>query len=226
MGKGAASGDTTWNVDGMPITDMSSLSLAVLLRLRHVPGDERRHRRRGREERHGRRADELHAPKSGTNQFHGQWKTYFEGQGMQSMNMPPDLAASVGLEDRSRRRDGTLPGLGRRHRRADPQGPLVVLGRVRRAGHPHHQDGRREGPHGPARTRPSRRRAQITKSMRGSFTFFQAGKYKWGRNAGAFCDQDCSVDQGPVGGPNQMCEGRGQLQRREQPVPRRAATRT
>ena len=26
MGKGAASGDTTWNVDGMPITDMSSLS--------------------------------------------------------------------------------------------------------------------------------------------------------------------------------------------------------
>ena len=62
MGKGAASGDTTWNVDGMPITDMSSLSspfyfdFDMFQEMNVVTGGS------DAEERDRRRADELHAP--------------------------------------------------------------------------------------------------------------------------------------------------------------------
>jgi Carboxypeptidase regulatory-like domain/TonB-dependent Receptor Plug Domain len=38
IAKGATTGDNTWYMDGIPITDMRAL-IAELLRLRHVPGD-------------------------------------------------------------------------------------------------------------------------------------------------------------------------------------------
>ena len=45
---------------------------------------------------------------------------------------------------------------------------------------------------------------QITKSMRGSFTFFQANKQKWGRNASPTRPQETTCNQD---GPNSMYKG-------------------
>ena len=60
--KGAAGADNTWNIDGIPITDMARARVvADLLRLRHVPGDAGHDRRRRHHERDARRPAELRA---------------------------------------------------------------------------------------------------------------------------------------------------------------------
>lgn len=46
--------------------------------------------------------------------------------------------------------------------------------------------------------------AQLTKSLRASFTYLYGNKQKWGRNAGATCDQNCSFDQS---GPTKFYKG-------------------
>ena len=59
LAKGAGVTENTWNLDGIPVTDLAATgSLADLLQLRHVPGDERDHRRRIRDQSHRRRAAE------------------------------------------------------------------------------------------------------------------------------------------------------------------------
>ena len=85
MGKGASSGDTTWNVDGMPITDMSSLSSPVYYdfdmfqEMNIVTG--------GSDVKSATGGIQMNFMlKSGTNQFHGNARGYFENEGMQAMN--------------------------------------------------------------------------------------------------------------------------------------------
>ena len=125
---------------------------------------------------------------------------------MQSMNMPPDLAASSGSKTGHGRRTERFTDWG-----GDFGGP-ILKDRWWFWGAYGEQDIRIIKMAGVndrtlLKNASFKTQGQLTKSMRGSFTFFQAGKQKWGRNAGAICDQDCSVDQGPVGGPNQMWKG-------------------
>ena len=79
MGKGAASGDTTWNVDGMPITDMSSLSspfyydFDMFQEMNVVTG--------GSDPKSATGGVQMNFMlKSGTNSFHGSGKLYFENE--------------------------------------------------------------------------------------------------------------------------------------------------
>ena len=205
MGKGAGSGDTTWNVDGMPITDMSSLSspfyfdFDAFQEMNVVTG--------GSDAKSATGGVQMNFMlRSGTNSFHGQWKTYYEDNSMQATNMPPDLAASVGSKTGHGDETERFTDWG-----GDVGGP-ILKDRWWFWGAYGEQDIRIIKMAG-AKDRTLLKNAsfktqgQLSKSMRGSFTFFQAGKYKFGRNAGATCDQDCSVDQGPVGGPNQMWKG-------------------
>ncbi len=205
MGKGAASGDTTWNVDGMPITDMSSLSspfyfdFDMFQEMNIVTG--------GSEAKSATGGIQMNFMlRSGTNQFHGQWKTYFENDAMQWTNMTPELAAASGSKTGRGDETELFTDWG-----GDFGGP-ILRDRWWFWGAYGEQDIRIIKMSGVKdrtvlKNASFKTQGQITKAMRGSFTFFQAGKYKWGRNAGAFCDQDCSVDQGPVGGPNQMWKG-------------------
>src|SRR5688572_2056445 len=57
LAKGAGVSENTWNLDGIPVTDLAATgSSSHLLQLRHVPGDERDHRRRVGDQPNGRRA--------------------------------------------------------------------------------------------------------------------------------------------------------------------------
>lgn len=209
MGKGAGSGDTTWNVDGMPITDMSSLSspfyfdFDMFQEMSVVTG--------GADAKSATGGVQMNFMlRSGTNNFHGQTKFYYEDprkwEWMQATNMPADLAKSLGSKTGAGDKTQLFQDWG-----GDLGGP-IVRDRWWFWGAYGDQD-IRIIKMGGARDRTALRNAsfktqgQITKSMRGSFTFFQANKLKWGRNAGATCDQDCSVNQQGFGGPNRMYKG-------------------
>ncbi len=140
---------------------------------------------------------------------------------MQSVNMPPDLAASSGSKTGHGEETERFTDWG-----GDFGGP-ILKDRWWFWGAYGEQDIRIIKMAGVKdrtllKNASFKTQGQLTKSMRGSFTFFQAGKQKWGRNAGAFCDA------GLLGGPGTGwrtepdVEGRGQLQHREQHVPRRA----
>ena len=210
MGKGAASGDTTWNVDGMPITDMSSLSspfyfdFDMFQEMSVVTG--------GSDAKSATGGVQMNFMlRSGTNTFHGQAKFYDENPRawgwMQATNMPADLAKSLGSKTGAGDKTNLFQDWG-----GDVGGP-ILKDRWWFWGAYGEQDIRIEKMSGVKdrtvlKNASFKTQGQLTKSLRGSFTFFQAGKYKWGRNAGASCDQNCSVDQHGFGGtPNRMFKG-------------------
>jgi hypothetical protein len=209
MGKGAGSGDTTWNVDGMPITDMSSLSspfyfdFDMFQEMSVVTG--------GADAKSATGGIQMNFMlRSGTNNFHGQAKFYDENPRawgwMQATNMPADLAASLGSKTGAGDKTLLFQDWG-----GDIGGP-ILKDRWWFWGAWGDQDIRIIKMSGVKdrtvmKNASFKTQGQITKSLRGSFTFFQANKLKWGRNAGATCDQNCSVDQQGFGGPNRMYKG-------------------
>ena len=94
--KGAGSGDNTWNIDGVPITDMAALGASptyydfdMFQEMAATTGG----------------ADLTNATpgvslnmvlKSGSNTPHGSARIYFENEDMQANNMPDDLKARLG----------------------------------------------------------------------------------------------------------------------------------
>jgi hypothetical protein len=94
--KGAASGENTWNIDGVPITDMSALGSSptyydfdMFQEMQVTTGG----------------ADLTNATpgvalnfvlKGGTNTPHGSTRIYYENESMQSNNLPDELAATLG----------------------------------------------------------------------------------------------------------------------------------
>jgi hypothetical protein len=196
MGKGALSGQTTWNVDGMPITDMSSLSspfyfdFDMFQEMSVTTG--------GADTKSATGGIQLNFMlKSGTNTFHGNARTYFENEGMQSKNLPSSLNYLAGKTGKGDRTEQYLDWGG------DIGGPVLkdrwwfwaAYGRtdVRILKLANVKD-RTVLPNISAKTQ-----AQISKGLRGSFTYFSANKNKWGRGASSTHPQETTFDQG---GPN------------------------
>jgi hypothetical protein len=202
MGKGSSSGQATWNVDGMPITDMSSLSspfyydFDMFTELNIVTG--------GADVKSATGGIQMNFMlKSGTNAFHGNAKGYIATPGMQSTNMPADLQASLGGTTGKGDRTEQFSDWG-----GDVGGP-ILKDKWWFWGSYGAQDIRilkLAGAHDRTvlKNASFKTQGQITKALRGSFTFFQANKQKWGRNAGTFVSQPSTVDQSGFGGPNRM----------------------
>lgn len=201
MGKGAGSGDTTWNVDGMPITDMSSLSspfyydFDMFQEMNIVTG--------GSDVKSATGGIQMNFMlKSGTNQFHGNARGYFENEGMQAMNIPEDLKYLTGKSGKGDRTQQYVDWGG------DLGGPIfkdrwwfwgafgkqdiriLKLANVR--------------DRTLLKNLSFKTQAQILGNLRGSFTYFNANKQKYGRDASSTRPQETTYNQD---GPNDMFKG-------------------
>jgi hypothetical protein len=207
MSKGAGSGQTTWNVDGMPITDMSSLSspfyydFDMFSEMSVVTG--------GADAKSATSGVQMNFMlKSGTNSFHGNAKYYFENEAMQATNISAEEAKSLGSTTGKSNRTDLFQDWG-----GDVGGP-IIKDRLWFWGAYGNQDIRIITLQGVSdetflKNVSFKANGQILKSLRGSFTFFQADKSKLGRGNGwwtAF-NQGSTMDQGGYGGPNRMYKG-------------------
>ncbi|HUF24214.1 MAG TPA: TonB-dependent receptor [Vicinamibacterales bacterium] len=180
--KGAASQDNTWNIDGVAITDMAALGSSptyydfdMFQEMNVTTGG----------------ADLTNATpgvalnfvlKSGSNTPHGSARIYFENESMQSNNMPSDLAASLGGVTGKGNRIDEYMDYG-----AEAGGPIVrdrlwVWGAY----------GKTDITVLTLTNTPDQTilenisfkgTGQITQNIRGSYTFFNGDKVKFGRNA-------------------------------------------
>jgi hypothetical protein len=210
MGKGSSSGDTTWNVDGMPITDMSSLSspfyydFDMFQEMSFTTG--------GADPKSATGGVQMNFMlKSGTNAFHGMGKVYFENESMQSTNLPQELFYLSAKDPVT----GQPTGKGDRTQQfldwgGELGGPIlkdrwwfwVSYGkqdiRILKLSGTHD---RTILPNISLKTQ-----GQLTKALRTSFTFFQANKQKFGRDASSTRPQETTYNQD---GPNQMFKFEG-----------------
>ena len=201
--KGASSGENTWNIDGIAITDMSALGSSptyydfdMFQEMNVTTGG----------------ADLTNATpgvalnfvlKSGSNTPHGSTRIYYEDEGMQGNNLPDDLKASLG---------GTT-GKGNRIKEYmdygfELGGPLwkdrlwawgaygktdVTLLTLQNT---------------PDQTildnRSFKATAQIFQALRGGFTYFRGDKLKYGRGAGATRPPETTWNQS---GPTTLMKG-------------------
>src|SRR5690242_1972398 len=98
VAKGATTGDNTWFMDGIPITDMSALGSSpsyydfdMFQEMQVTTG--------GTDARQATPGVQMNfVLKSGTNTVHGSGRTYYENRDLQSNNLPDDLVESLGGE--------------------------------------------------------------------------------------------------------------------------------
>ncbi|HJU44221.1 MAG TPA: carboxypeptidase regulatory-like domain-containing protein [Vicinamibacterales bacterium] len=205
--KGAASGENTWNIDGIAITDMSALGSSptyydfdMFQEMNVTTG-----------------GADLQNPtpgvalnfvlKSGTNSYRGSSRIYFEDESMQANNLPDDLRASLGGVGGKGNRIKNYKDYG-----FELGGPLwkdrvwawgaygktdVTLLTLQNT---------------PDQTildnRSFKATAQATPAVRGNFTFFRGDKLKYGRGAGATRPPETTWDQS---GPTALYKGEGNL---------------
>ncbi len=201
MGKGTDSGQTTWNVDGMPITDMSSLSspfyydFDMFSEMSVTTG--------GADVKSSTGGIQLNFMlKSGTNNFHGNARTYYESEGMQGTNLPSSLEYLSGATGKGDRTDMYLDAGG------DIGGPVIkdkwwfwgAYGKtdvriLKLAGSKDRTL---------LKNVSFKTQAQVLNPLRVSFTYFNANKLKWGRGAGSTRPQETTYDQT---GPNDLYKG-------------------
>jgi len=207
MGKGASSGQTTWNVDGMPLTDMSSLSspfyydFDMFSEMNVVTG--------GADAKSATGGIQLNFMlKSGTNNFHGNGKFYFENESMQGTNINAATATALGSPTGKGPRTNMFRDYG-----GDVGGP-IVRDRLWFWGAYGNQDIHiitLQGTNDETflKNVSFKAQGQISKSVRGSFTFFQADKSKMGRGNGwgTSFNQGSTENQAGFGGPNRMYKG-------------------
>jgi hypothetical protein len=201
--KGAASGDNTWNMDGVPITDMAALGSSptyydfdMFQEMQVTTGG----------------ADLTSATpgvalnfvlKSGSNTPHGSSRVYYENESMQSNNMPDELKATLGGASGKGNRIDEYTDYG-----FELGGPIW---RDRLWGW---------GAYGktdvtlltlantPDQTildnRSLKFTGQVTQGIRGSYTYFRGDKLKYGRNAGITRPPETTWDQS---GPSPVHKG-------------------
>jgi hypothetical protein len=205
--KGAGSGDNTWSIDGIAITDMSALGSSptyydfdMFQEMNVTTG-----------------GSDLQTAtpgvglnfvlKSGANTPHGSTRMYYEDESMQANNLPDDLKASL----------GGLTGKGNRiNKYQDWGGELggpVWKDRVWAWG----AYGKTDVTLLTLQNTPDRTilkntsfkgTGQVSQALRGGFTFFRGDKQKFGRNAGATRPQETTWNQS---GPTSVYKGEGNL---------------
>jgi hypothetical protein len=192
--KGAASGDNTWNMDGVAITDMAALGSSpayydfdMFQEMNVTTGG----------------ADLSNATpgvalnfvlKGGSNTPHGSTRIYYEDEGMQSTNLPDDLAASLGGATGKGNRINLYKDYG-----FELGGPIfkdrlwawgalgktdVTLLTLNGASDQTILDNRALKING-----------QATNNLRGTYSYFLGDKKKYGRNAGPTRPQETSWNQ-------------------------------
>ena len=130
--KGAASGENTWNIDGIPITDMAALGSSptyydfdMFQEMQVVDG----RRRRCRTPTPGVALNFV--LKSGTNTPHGSSRVYFENEVDAGEQPARRSEGRARRHERQGQPDRPVHGLRLRARRADLEGSPLGVGRVR-----------------------------------------------------------------------------------------------
>src|SRR5262245_9631431 len=203
IAKGATTGDNTWYMDGIPITDMSALGSSpsyydfdMFQEMQVTTGG----------------ADAQQATpgvqmnfvlKSGTNTPHGSTRAYYENKDLQGDNLPSDLVETL----------GGASGKGNRiNKYADYGGELggpIVRDRLWGWGSYGRTDVNIQTLAGvPDKTTlediAAKAQAAFTPVLRGNFTFFSGNKQKDGRGAGPFNPPETTWIQD---GPSKMYKG-------------------
>ena len=199
IGKGVDSAQTTWNMDGIPITDMAATGAS--------PGyydfdmfQEMNVQTGGADPKAATGGIQLNfVMKSGTNAYHGNVKGYLETEGLQSTNLPSDLAylgGKTGEGDRTDRYSDWGGEFG---------GPIWkdrwwfwgAYGdndiRIIKSGGTTDRTLLKDA--------AFKSQAQLNSALRASFTYWYANKQKWGRSAGPTREQAATYDQT---GPNDL----------------------
>ena len=148
VAKGASSGENTWTLDGVVITDMASLSSPTYwdfdqfqeVRINTGGADVRN-------QTPGAAVDVV--LKSGTNQYHGSLRGYFANEGLQRNNLSDDLAESIGGDTRKGNRMEQYRRLRLRGRRPARAGSAVGLGLAGGDRHPSADPHRHRRPNHP-----------------------------------------------------------------------------
>ncbi|MEW5982659.1 MAG: TonB-dependent receptor [Acidobacteriota bacterium] len=184
MAKGASGADATWNIDGVPVTDMAATGASAF----YYDFD------MFQEMSVSTGGSELTAAtggvalnmvlKSGTNTPHGSARIYFENEDMQSNNMDPTLATNLGSPNKKGNRISQYSDYG-----FELGGPIfrdklwgwgsygktdIRLLTIRQA-----------ADNTILKNAALKLTGQITDNLRGSFTYFWGDKNKYGRGAGA-----------------------------------------
>ena len=201
--KGADFGDNTWNLDGIPITDMDALGSTptyydfdMFHEINVTTG--------GADVQAVSPGVQLNfVLKSGSNIFHGSGRTYYEDKGLQSTNLPDDLKESLGgASGKGNRIDqyadygGELGGPILKNRlwawgsAARTNVTILTLDGV------------------PDKTTLTdlsfKANGQISPRWRANFTFFSGNKQKDGRGAGPFNPPETTFVQN---GPSKLFKG-------------------
>ncbi len=206
--KGATGADATWNLDGIPITDMAATGATptywdfdMFQEMNVTTGGSDLTSSTG----------GVHLNlvlKSGTNTPHGSSRIYYENEGMQSNNMDPALATALGSPNGKGNRTKEYKDYG-----FELGGPIIKdrlwawgsVGRTRVNILTIKQT--------PDKTNLNnyafKTQAQITSNLRGSFTYYNGIKNKFGRNASATHPPETTYDQGTLG--NGFFKGEGNL---------------
>ena len=205
--KGAAGGENTWNIDGVPITDMSALGSSptyydfdMFQEMQATTGG----------------SDVANVTpgvalnfvlKSGSNTPRGSARFYFENESMQAKNLPDNLKASI----------GGATGKGNRMKEYSDYGLEL--------GGPIWKDklwawgayGKTDVTVLTLANTPDqtilqnysfKATAQATESLRGNFTYYRGEKLKYGRGASPSRPPETTWDQG---GPTQMYKGEANM---------------
>ena len=201
--KGADFGDNTWNLDGIPITDMNALGSTptyydfdMFHEINVTTG--------GADVQASTPGVQLNfVLKSGSNTFHGSGRTYYENKNLQSTNLPADLQESLGGVGGKGNRLDRFADYG-----AEAGGP-ILKDRLWAWG-------------SAARTNVTiltlqnvadkttltdlgfKANGEISKRLRANFTFFSGNKQKDGRGAGPFNPPETTFIQN---GPSKLYKG-------------------
>ena len=203
IAKGAGTGDNTWYMDGIPITDMSALGSSpsyydfdMFQEMQVATG--------GADARQATPGVQMNfVLKSGSNTPRGSARTYYENKDLQGDNLPADLVDELGGES----------GKGNRiNKYADYGGELggpIVRDRLWAWGSFGRTDVDIQTLAGvPDKTKlidvAAKAQATITPAVRGNFTFFSGNKQKDGRGAGPFNPPETTWVQD---GPSKMYKG-------------------
>jgi len=196
--KGARGSDATWNLDGVPITDMAATGATpayydfdMFQEMNVTTGGSDLTSSTG----------GVHLNlvlKSGTNVPHGSSRIYFEDESMQSNNMDETLARNLGSPNGKGNRTDNYKDFG-----FELGGP-IVKDHLWAWGSAAKTDVKiltilQTPDRTILKNYAFKTQGQVNSNIRGSFTFFKGQKEKFGRSASATRPPETTVDQGSLG---------------------------